>query len=544
MNSRRIQIIVLVTLIVLAVVGLRLWVLHDVPMTASLGFEDVNNHLLNLDLRRRRATLDATQLADPYLRDHLEDTVPLNPEGWPPGVYTVARPWVGIFGPLSVWTTQLTNLLFYAVLLWGCFGLGRAVAGTRAGLWVALLAGLSPALVSASWYFTLDFPLAAMTTVGLWLLLRTERFGSWRGCLLFALWSALGVLVKPPYAMHMVLPTMVVLGLGLWRGPRRRVRLGLGAATAAMALGIICLVQVRVITGLARELWIHTTVPPPEENIDFEFITVQPWSLHGVLAVAIFLAMKTPHVLLLISLPGLVLAHLRRRPLTGRWMLLAFFWGTYVILTLLVHRQGRYCLPLQPLICLLTVWWIWRGLSARWRTPVLALVAAAYATVLVLDYRHADDRPWSSSDWFRPLINSGYHEMRMPGAEVLARLRSTTYHPECDLRPVIKQLVTLAKNDGSRLTVGVGAALPEFSSSEYLALMVRQVIADRMVTWTDHQWHKKDPPPATVIFVHQPGFDTRKLGPLTRVSSNDGVLRCTAGRKRAYRITLLRRTGP
>ena len=538
-----VQVVVLVAAIFAAVVVPRVLALHDVTMTASLGFEDVNNHLLNLDLSHRLSQLDEQQLSDPYLNRNMVDLLHLNPEGWPPGVYTVARPWVGLLGPLSVWTTQLTNLVFWAVLLLGVFGLGWRMAGVRFGLWAALLTALCPGLVAASWYFTLDFPLAAMTTVGLLLLWLTNGFGRWRWCLAFAAWSAAGVLVKPPYAMHMVLPTLLVLGLGLWRGPGRWRRVGLGAGTAALSLLLIWLIQPEVLRGIAQEVWIHTTVPPPEENIDFEFITVQPWSLHGILAVPVFVAMKLPHVLLLLALPGLVLAHIRRWRLPCRPALLAFCWGTYVILTLLVHRQGRYCLPLYPVICLLTVWWVHTLVSRRWRTRVMVLVTAAYCATLWLDHRAPQEWPWHAR-WFAPLVGSGYHEMRMPGAADLDRLRAHTFHQECDLRPVIKQTVALARADGSRLTLGVGTAMTDFHSSEYLALMVRQVIRDRLVTWIDHKWHTRKPPPSTVVFLHPPGFDLGKLGGVTRVREVRGVLRCTAERQSPYRVTLLRRTSP
>ncbi len=542
-GRRRVQIAALLALIFAAVVGPRVLALHDVPMTASMGFEDVNNHLLNLDLRHRLGRLDQAQLSDPYLNRQAVDLLQLNPEGWPPGVYTVARPWVGLFGPLSLWTTQLTNLVFWAVLLLGVVGLGWRMVGLRFGLWAALLAALCPGLVSASWYFTLDFPLAAMTTVGLLLLWRTGRFGCWRGCLAFAVWSAAGVLVKPPYAMHMVLPTLLVLGLGLWRGPARWLRLALGAATAGLSLGLIWLVQPEVLRGIALEVWIHTTVPPPEENIDFEFITVQPWSLHGILSVPVFVAMKHNLALLVLALPGLVLAHVRRARLPARPALLSFLWGTYIILTLLVHRQGRYCLPLYPVICLLTAWWVWTLVSRRWRARVMALVTAAFCATLWLDHRAPQERPWDR-DWFRPLAASGYREMRLPSAVDLARLRAHTYHQECDLRPVIRGIAAMSNTDGSRLTLGVGTAMSDFYSSEYLALLVRQVIRDRLVTWIDHKWHKREPPPATVLFVHPPGFDLGKLGALTRVRHERGVLRCSANRKSPYRLTLLKRTAP
>ena len=174
LKKPRVRAAILAGVVLAALLLPRLWALRGVSLTSDLRFADSLSHLLNLDRLTRAYTLDAAQLADPFLVEHPGVLKLNNLANWPPGVYHVAFPAAAIFGTMSIWTTQLVNLLFYGVLLVGVFGLGRLLGGWRVGFWAALLTTLCPALVAASWYFTIDFPLVGMAAVGLLLLWFTD----------------------------------------------------------------------------------------------------------------------------------------------------------------------------------------------------------------------------------------------------------------------------------------------------------------------------------------------------------------------------------
>ena len=294
----------LLTGVVLAALLLpRLWALRSVELTSDLQFADTLSHLLNLDRLTRTYTLDRSQLSGPFLQKHPGVLQLNNQANWPPGLYHVALPAAATLGTMSIWTTQLTNLLFYGVLLVGVFGLGRVLGGWRVGFWAALLTALCPALVAASWYFTIDFPLVGMAAVGLLLLWYTRYYHSPLYTLLFALWAAAGMLIKFTYAIYLVLPCLWCLYHGLRHGPRRgRMVLHLGLATA-LVLVLVWLGHGTGFKHALETLTVHLSSEIPDPNPDWTFVPISPWSLKGLVAVAAYTAMNFPLPLVLLALP-------------------------------------------------------------------------------------------------------------------------------------------------------------------------------------------------------------------------------------------------
>jgi hypothetical protein len=81
-------------------------------------------HLSILDSITKLHSFEAVRLKDPHLdRFGMLKYAEHNPR-WPPGTYYVAQIFCRWFGPLSIWTTQLTNLSFSLLLLVGVIGLG------------------------------------------------------------------------------------------------------------------------------------------------------------------------------------------------------------------------------------------------------------------------------------------------------------------------------------------------------------------------------------------------------------------------------------
>ncbi len=94
-------------------------------------------------------------------------------------------------------------------------------------------------------------------------------------------------------------------------------------------------------------------------------------------------------------LPGLWLLHRRRVPLPGREVLLAFIWGSLLILTVAGNRMERYLHPLYPLLCLVGVWGVRRLVPPRARG--LALAGTWWGTLQIdvpVDERYHDE--WSA----------------------------------------------------------------------------------------------------------------------------------------------------
>jgi hypothetical protein len=519
----------------------RLLTLRGVAMTAQLGFADLPLHIVNLDRLHKLRSFDEARTTDPFFRLAPHQRELVNTDRWPAGAYHVARLWSGCFGPLSLWTTLLTNLLFTLVLVAGVIGLGVVMRDADTGRWGALLTLFCPPLVADTWYLNLDYPLTAMTTVGLLLLFHTRGFTDARRSLAFAVWSALSMFVKPSYALFIGLPALwgVARGLrGSWPASVRRVAPGLLLAMAAAIPLTVWLLDLNPTAFLAE---IHHHFSPPPGSEEFPAAGIEPWTLAWVLALPLFAAMNHPLPLVLLSLPGLVLLHWPRWRLPPRGLLLAFLWGSSLVLTLLPNKLDRYMHPLYPLLCLLTVWWVQSVLSGKGRRAValsLSLVAAAH--VVVLCVAHLRPPPWHPGS--RPSLPLRYTDLRLPGRDTLAGLRSLTYHPTCRLSPLLQELELLVRQDDSRRPLGVGYLPPERGESlpldyERLGALATQVVRDRFVLPVDVG---RDVLPPSTIVAHGPREDPRRFCPRADVVAERRVeVRCEDS-PTELRLTLLR----
>jgi len=493
--------------------------LRGLDLTAPLEFPDAICHLYNVDLLHKVSSGAGQE--DPFLLAHPEHAVPQNPAALAPAVYAVARLWVGWSGPLGLWTTQLTNLLFLAVMLIGVAGLGRALGSTRAGLLAALLTALCPALAAGSWYFSSDFPLAACTTVGLWLLMKTGGLRRPAPAAALAIWSVVGCLVKMTYALYLLFPTLAVLVMGLTRGmaPRAATRARSGnsppppggarsSRVLAVTSGALLLFGVLLLLaggdGLERDLiLLKMHLGPSAVEPHFGgFQAIPALSVRGVLSVPAFLAMHMPLPLLLLTLPGLAALH--RRPRHGNgWVLAAFLWGVYLFATLFPHRQARYILPLYPVLCLAAAWWVEVKLPARWRRLASSGLVIAFAATLVLAHIHPT--PWglNRDTWPTTAL------MSMPGAERLAALRAAPGEPDlrCKYKDLVRAVEELARVEGSTNIVGIAGKLPAPGDIEITALLAGHRLRRRLVSFFHLEHHDARDLPRALVLFHEPGRD-------------------------------------
>jgi len=523
----------LAALILLAIVLPRAAALRGISVSSNLEFGDMPQHLLNLDkLAKLHAGLDR----QPYYRAHPEARTLFRPARWPGGVYQVALPWARTFGTLSIWTVQLTNLLFTLVLVAGVIGLGVALGGDlRHGLWAALLVVLCPALVGASWYLSLDYPLVAMTTVGLLLLHYTEGLTRWRFCLLLAVWSALGMSVKMTYSLYLVGPALLALAEGLHRPGLRLRALALSAGASVICLALLFTMQDATPREVLNELTMHSTV-------NAYSMKVEAWSATWAAAVAVLALGNFPLPLLLLALPGVVGLHLVRRARPVRWLLLGLLWGGYLMLTLLPHKMERYGLPLYPICCLLTVWWLLQVIGRRWRLAALIWAVALYCGVLYL--AHLRPPPWvfcQEGD----AVNLGAVDLRMPGRKLLAQLRKRTFHPDCRMQSLMRHLAELSRADGRTSPLGIAVSWPPGEQPPpYInaATLATHVIRDRIIEEETGLTRFAQVQP-TVIAVHPPDVEPLVEQPQLRLlQRRTHVLHC--GDQLVHMYISLYRAGP
>ncbi len=209
--------------------------------------------------------------------------------------------------------------------------LGRRFAGGSGGAAAAVVFGTAPFVVWQSLRFQLDVPLAAMVALALEMLLRTEGFSRPAWSLAAGLVFGLGMLTKPPFAVYVLPPLLLVLARARW--PRAAVRIaGFGIAGTVVALpwygprllGIAAQIGARSFRQAAEQ-----GHPDPLSAAALAYYPVNFAVQLGAVGVALFVV-------------GLVVCAGRRAwfPLVALLPLVVFF--------AIQNKQLRYTLPLVP----------------------------------------------------------------------------------------------------------------------------------------------------------------------------------------------------
>jgi 4-amino-4-deoxy-L-arabinose transferase-like glycosyltransferase len=314
------------------------------------------------------------------------------------------------------WSLALWHALLLTVVgLWG-----RELGGGGFGLLAAGLAAVAPALAELRVDYTLDLPLAATTTLALWLLGRWQAPAPAGGrppqALVAALAVATAILIKQSALLVVALPSLWAAAQGLARRGRR------------LSVGLAFAVVLGLILPWLHHNWISTLGGTNRAVVESAAAEGDPdvFSLASLLWYPRFWPAQLGMVTLVagmggmaISLPVLLrgraagcLRALRNLPPGWGWLTGCCLAG-WLATTLSPNKDPRYITPVLPLLLLLLArgWWVLGcRIQARWGSLAsrLALAAGLLAA--------AADSGWQRSEAIT-------REPGFPVPEAMAELR-------------------------------------------------------------------------------------------------------------------------
>jgi hypothetical protein len=498
----------------------RMIALREVEVVSALVYRDMPAHAFMLDMLTK--TLFGGALEKPKTGLDLE----YHPR-WPHGTYYVASLFSRSFGPISIWTSQLTNFFFSILLVAGVIGLGTVAGSLRVGLWGALLVLLCPPIAGASYYLCLDYPLLGMTTLGAYLLSRTSGFQRRGPSLVFGVFSGFALWIKVSYPIYLFFPALAVLIGTVRRHEARKMRPVVNSILAMVLAALVAFVLLQPRLGaLWTEFSNHMAPSTATRPHEFPSIAIRSFTIEWFLALIEFAAMSYPLPLLLLAVPGIVLLH-RKGSMKDKGLWLGLLWGSFCFLTLMTSKLERYNLPLYPFFCLATVWSVTRLIPRRWQTAALVWIATAYASVLVLVYEHPT--PWRFG-----LKNMGsdfmFYDLRMPIRQELDRNYHWMSELACPLQPLYRELSLLDRLEPKHRPVTV---LLEMRSSDFVSILGEDLMTIALQQYRDRyvmhniSVERPDLEPVLAIF-HSNAFDPRPLLPRYRtLSRRSFVMDCS-----------------
>ncbi|MDA2916520.1 glycosyltransferase family 39 protein [Nitrospinae bacterium AH_259_B05_G02_I21] len=261
--------------------------------------------------------------------------------GRPPLLSLLPLPLYGLVGT-GPKAAHLALLVFIPLMVFALYEMGRRLGGERAGLAACLVAATMPHLSGLSRQFFVEFPLAAVVTGTVYLLLRLleeERVWLYVG---LAASVAVGMMLKVTYILF-VGPAWLIVALGSLRRGRVQGFLGLAtAATVGLALASLWYLP----------NWHHVFWDIRESGYGIEAAPYEYGGQGLLLWRLVYGGLSVYYTAILV-----LLALRRRRSLASLWreesrdgVLLLISWVAVPLLIFLsaVGRDPRYLLPSIP----------------------------------------------------------------------------------------------------------------------------------------------------------------------------------------------------
>lgn len=279
---------------------------------------------------------------------------------YPPLVYWVSVPWILALGR-TFEAAVLSNIFFLAVMTFSTYTLGVRLWNRTTGLLATIVMLSFPFIVGQFHEFQLDLPLTAMNLLAVVALLKTNRWQNRFWSFVFGATVGLGMLTKWPLPAFIIGPVVYEL-IGRIReinrltGQKHReaqqnlfLNLGLGLLGWLVTAGPW---YIRHLESLQSNLGVNWETGTGEG--DPNPLSVRSFRLYSdvLIQAQIRLFMLIPFVV------GLFLTIKHKVNLQKNGVLLAWFAGSYIVMTLYNNKDYRFIEPILGSVAILTAFWI------------------------------------------------------------------------------------------------------------------------------------------------------------------------------------------
>ncbi|MGO9753789.1 MAG: ArnT family glycosyltransferase [Solirubrobacteraceae bacterium] len=295
-------------------------------------------------------------------------------EGYPPLVYLLGALTIFLAGMHPMALILSSNIVFVPLLAIGCYGVGKLVAGPRAGLLAGIFALGSPMFVSMMHGYNLDQDQAAMVALGVWTVLAARRFERNGVSAIAGITCGLALLTKETSIVFLGGLLLAVVARGGWRNQRGLLFFLLTLCWVALPWYAFHLRQIAGTFGSIAELAPNPAQAPPlwsARNATWYLWDLVNQQTLAPLAIAFFIGL------------ALAIGQCLRSRGTRDSYLPELVIGTlvsYLGMTCLTHKDPRYTLPALVYVAVLGTFWI-PAIPIAWARRLL--IGAAVAVALI-----------------------------------------------------------------------------------------------------------------------------------------------------------------
>lgn len=268
---------------------------------------------------------------------------PVDKYAWPRLVYFITAVFNLLFG-ISLSVAILSNLLWFLILILSVYFLGKYLFNNETGIFAAFLISFSPFIWGMGRKYGLDVPLAAVTSLSMYLLLRTEGFRNRLYTVLFFTALGIGFNVKMQIVLFFLAPPVINIFdkemKRFWFEKSRNIFLGV-----MIFIGISSIFWWGSLDGI----WSLFCLQQRSGLEDTVFISRPPWS--SSLGFYLNYLLRGLNLVFVISIFG-IYKMLKSGGRKNALLLLSWAVIPILIFSILNPQRGRFILPVFPAFCL------------------------------------------------------------------------------------------------------------------------------------------------------------------------------------------------
>lgn len=285
---------------------------------------------------------------------------------YPPFYHLSTTLTYSIFGT-SMDSAIAINILYFLILLFSTYGIGKSLHSKQAGLIAAALISLFPVIVGMRRFYLIEPALISMVTLSIYLLLLTDHFKIRKYSLLFGTSVALALLTKWTAIFFIIGPLLAIL----YEYYKYR--------TESAKPVIINIILAVILTLSISLIWYYPHFSDVYKQIswgnefwgasegDPEVLTIASISYY-------FRALINSQISLLFFIPLIAgLIHMFRSK-NSNLFLLSWIVLPYIIMTLLRNKNDRYTLPSIVAFAIISAMWLATINPIKIRNSILAIL--------------------------------------------------------------------------------------------------------------------------------------------------------------------------
>lgn len=135
---------------------------------------------------------------------------------WPNFVYLSSTVF-SLFFDNSLFIIKMTMLIYFLTVLFSTYFIAKTILDRQLGIIAMFLVSMYPLIFESSRQYSLDFPLTAIVTLSVVLLLKTVYFTNTFFSVLLGIVSGIGMLIKGQFILFFIWPLMIILSSVIFR---------------------------------------------------------------------------------------------------------------------------------------------------------------------------------------------------------------------------------------------------------------------------------------------------------------------------------------